>query len=147
MDTTQLPPDFKEFLKLFVAHEIKFLLIGGYAVNAFGYSRNTNDMDVWVENSASNRQKVIRALRAFGFSSTPDNALDEPNAMLRMGVPPMRIELLQEISGVQFQECWPRRVSFRAGDVEIPLIALQDLIANKPASGRDKDLLDVKELL
>ena len=89
MDTTRLPPDFSEFLKLLLAHEVRFLLIGGYAVNAFGYSRNTGDMDVWIARDRPNLSRAVTAVREFGFVNTPDDVLDREKAMLRLGVPPL----------------------------------------------------------
>jgi hypothetical protein len=146
MATTRLPPDFKEFLKLLVAHNARFLLIGGYAVNAFGYVRNTVDIDIWVANDTANAQRVVSAIREFGFSDATDDSLRDPDAMIRMGVPPLRIEVLQSISGVSFEDCWPRRVFISDEDLEIPMISLSDLRRNKQASGRKKDLLDLEEL-
>ena len=146
MDTIRLPPDFSEFLKLLAIHEARFLLVGGYAVNAFGYSRNTGDIDIWIASGDDNERRVIAAVRAFGFAATPDSILGESNAMLRMGVPPLRIEVLKSISGVDFENCWAGRVRFESGDLTIPMISLDDLKANKLAAGRPKDLLDVAEL-
>jgi hypothetical protein len=146
MPTIQLPPDFKEFLKLLVAHEARFLLVGGYAVNVFGYVRNTVDLDIWVASDNENRRRVIDAVRDFGFRSATDDILDQPDAMLRLGVPPLRIEVLQSISGVQFEDCWARRVTVAYEDIAIPFISLADLMTNKRAAGRTKDLLDVDEL-
>lgn len=146
MATTQIPPDFKEFLKCFVLHNVRFMLIGGYAVNAFGHVRNTVDIDVWVASDSENQQRVVRAVREFGFAGTPDNILAEPKTMLRMGIPPLRIEVLKSISGVEFEDCWERRVSFRMDGLTIPMISLEDLKTNKRASGRAKDLADLEEL-
>jgi hypothetical protein len=112
MDTIRLPPDFSEFLKLFIVHEVRFLLIGGYAVNAFGYSRNTGDMDIWIAADEENQKKAVQAIRAFGFGGAPDGILSEPDAMVRMGIPPLRIEVLKAASGVEFNDCWAGRSSF-----------------------------------
>jgi len=146
MPTTRIPPDFKEFLKLLTAHNSRFLLIGGYAVNAFGYVRNTVDMDVWVASDAANQQRVLQAIRDFAFPDAPDDLLHEPDAMIRMGHPPLRIKVLKKISGVEFEDCWPRRVTIQDDDLPIPTISLEDLKRNKLASGRRKDLLDLDEL-
>jgi len=146
MPTTRIPRDFKEFLKLLAAHKARFLLIGGYAVNAFGYVRNTVDMDVWIASDAENLRRVVDAIREFAFPAAPDNLLHEPDAMVRMGLPPLRIEVLRKISGVEFEDCWPRRVIIEDDDLRIPVISLEDLKRNKAASGRRKDLLDLDEL-
>src|ERR1700722_7795570 len=110
MATTRIPRDFKEFLRLPDAHSARFLLIGGYAVNAFGYVRNTVDMDVWIAVDSDNQKRVLQAIRDFAFPSAPDDLLIEDNAMVRMGQPPLRIEVLKRISGVEFEDCWLRRV-------------------------------------
>ncbi|MEO8097804.1 MAG: DUF6036 family nucleotidyltransferase [Acidobacteriota bacterium] len=146
MATTRIPRDFKEFLKLLAAREVRFLVIGGYAVNAFGYVRNTIDLDVWIADDDENQRRVIQAVREFAFPSANDDILKEPDAMLRMGVPPLRIEVMKSIAGVGFEECWGRRVAMIDGDMEIPMISLEDLKRNKRAAGRPKDLLDVEEL-
>jgi hypothetical protein len=146
MVTTPIPREFKEFLKCFVLHNVRFMLIGGYAVTAFGYVRSTGDIDIWIASDRENQQRVVRAVREFGFTSTPDNILVEPNAMLRMGIPPLRIEVLKSISGVEFEDCWQRRVPFGMDDLTIPMISLADLKTNKRASGRAKDLADLEEL-
>lgn len=127
MHTTRIPRDFREFLKLLTAHEARFLVIGGYAVNAFGYVRNTIDLDLWIAADAVNKRRVILAVRDFAFPSAPDDLLDTPNTILRMGVPPLRIEVLQSISGVEFDECWGRRELLEAEDLTIPMISLADL--------------------
>lgn len=95
---------------------------------------------------SENQQRVVRAVREFGFAGTPDNILAEPKTMLRMGIPPLRIEVLKSISGVEFEDCWERRVSFRMDGLTIPMISLEDLKTNKRASGRAKDLADLEEL-
>jgi hypothetical protein len=146
MTTTRIPPDFKEFLKLLDAHNARFLLIGDYAVNAFGYVRNTVDMDIWIASDAGNQENVLGAIRDFAFPAAPDDLLCEDNAMVRMGLPPLRIEVLKKISGVEFDDCWPRRVVIEYDDLRIPTISLEDLKRNKLASGRKKDLLDLDEL-
>ncbi len=146
MATIPIPRDFKEFLKLLRAHEARFLLIGGYAVNAFGYVRSTGDMDIWVAGDPENQQRVIAAVREFGFANTASEVLVEPNAMLRMGVPPLRIEVIKSISGLDFEECWPRRAFLDVDGLAIPMISLADLKKNKQASGRNKDLADLEEL-
>lgn len=146
MRTTRIPRDFLEFLKLLITHEARFLLIGGYAVNAFGYVRNTIDLDIWIAGDQENQKRVVLAIRDFGFPAAADNILEEPDSMLRMGVPPLRIEVMKALSGVEFEDCWPRRVLVEEGDLKIPMISLDDLKRNKGASGRPKDLLDLEEL-
>lgn len=146
MAMTLIPPDFREFLRYLKVHEVRFLLIGGYAVNAHGYVRNTVDIDVWVASDSGNRRRVIQAVREFGFASTGDDVLDAERAMLRMGTPPLRIEVMKVIAGVEFEDCWNRRVPVVLSDLEFPMISLADLKVNKRAAGRPKDLVDLSEL-
>lgn len=89
---------------------------------------------------------MIRAIREFAFPDAPGDLFDAPDAMIRMGVPPLRIEILKSISGVDFEECWTNRVFIRDDDADIPMISLNDLKRNKRALGRKKDLLDLDEL-
>lgn len=146
MITTRIPRDFREFLKSLISREARFLLIGGYAVNAYGYVRNTMDMDVWIASDVENQRRVILAVRDFAFPAAADDLLVEPKAMLRMGVPPLRIEVIKSVSGIEFESCWERRVLIADDDISIPVISLEDLKQNKRAAGRPKDLLDVEEL-
>ena len=146
MPTTRIPRDFKEFLKSLDAHNARFLPIGGYAVNAYGYVGNTVDMDTWIASDPDNLRRVLQAIRDFGFPAAPDDLLHESDAMVRMGLPPLRIEVLKKISGVEFEDCWPRRVTIDDDELRIPAISLEDLKRNKRASGRKKDLLDLDEL-
>lgn len=148
MATIQLPPDFKEFLQLLNTHKVEYLLIGGYAVGYYGYPRATGDMDIWIAIHPDNARRVVDALNDFGFSlSTDDTSLFmQENKITRMGVPPLRLEILTTISGVTFAECYAqRRVSVIDG-IEVKLISLEDLKANKKASGRYKDLNDLENL-
>ena len=144
----QLPPDFKEFLSLLNEKKVEYLLIGGYAVGYHGYVRATGDIDVWVGPNAENAGRTISALREFGFE-LPDsshNLLLMPENVLRMGVPPVRIEVLTSISGVSFDECYAKRVAAIINDVEVAVISLYHLKINKRAAGRPKDKVDVEHL-
>ncbi len=143
-----IPADSREFLRLLGANGARFLLVGGYAVNYYGHVRATGDMDVWVEMSEGNAERVAAAIREFGFDVpelSPDLFLD-PDAIVRMGEEPFRIELLTSISGVAFDECYAQRVIERLDDVEVPFISLEHLKANKRAAGRLKDRADVQAL-
>jgi len=143
-----LPNDFKEFLKLLNARGVEYLLIGGYAVGHYGYPRYTADMDIWIAAHSATAERMVAAMRDFGFdlpTLTPDLFLQERN-IVRMGVAPMRIEITNAIDGVEFAPCYARRVVEVIDDVPIPLISLEDLKANKRASGRLKDLADLENL-
>mgnify|MGYP001120452983 CR=1 FL=1 len=148
MATIQLPPDFKEFLQLLNAHDVKYLLIGGYAVGYHGYPRATVDMDVWVAIHPQNAQKIVAVLTEFGFN-LPELTTDlflEKDKIIRMGIPPVRLEILTSISGVEFETCYQNRVEDELDGVQISLISLNDLKRNKLSSGRHKDLNDLENL-
>ena len=148
MATVKLPHDFKEFLKLLNANGVRYLLVGGYAVAYHGYPRATADMDIWIEVDPSNASKLVAALKEFGFNS-PDLSVDlflEKEKVVRMGVPPIRIEILTSISGVTFEECFQSRITDELDGIEVNLISLPHLKANKEASGRHKDLDDLENL-
>ena len=143
-----LPPDFKEFLRLLNASKVEYLLIGGYAVSYYGYPRATADMDIWIATDRQNAEKVVAVLRDYGFDLpelSPDIFLEE-NKIIRMGVPPLRLEVITSISGVRFEECYAERVQVMIDDVEASLISLRHLKINKKASGRFKDLNDLENL-
>jgi hypothetical protein len=144
----KLPKDFKEFLSLLGSHGVRYLLIGGYAVGYHGYPRATGEMDIWIALHPENAQKVVDTPREFGFD-TPDLAPDlflQDNGMVRMGNVPLRIEILTSISGVTFDDCYSNRVVDKLDGIEVSIISLADLKANKQASGRYKDLMDLEEL-
>ena len=148
MAPINLPPDFKEFLKLLNAHQVEYLLIGGYAVAYHGYPRATADMDIWIALHPRNAEGVVTSLKAFGFDLpelTPELFLKE-GQVIRMGVPPVRIEIATSISGVRFEECYAARVVDVLDEVEVNLIDLGHLKANKKAAGRYKDLNDLENL-
>ncbi len=148
MGKLSLTREFSEFLKLLNSCRVKYLLIGGYALAAHGYVRATNDLDVWVARDRINAERAGQALREFGLSIGEEviEALMQENQILRMGVPPLRIELLTSISGVDFEDCYARQILVDIGELTIPTISLEDLKNNKRSSGRMKDLADLEEL-
>jgi hypothetical protein len=144
----ELPPDFKEFLKLLKDEDVKYLLIGGYAVGYHGYPRATNDIDVWIAVEKKNAEKVTGVLNKFGFNVpelTPELFLQK-DRIIRMGIPPMRIEITTGISGVEFDDCYSERVSTILDGVQVDIIDLPHLKINKKAAGRLKDLADLENL-
>ena len=143
-----LPDDFKEFLKLLNDKGVEYLLIGGYAVAYYGYPRATNDIDVWIAIHPENAERVVAALRDFGFD-TPELSMElflQANRIVRMGMPPIRIEISTTISGVDFAACYAMRNHAILDGVEVPIISLPHLKINKRASGRHKDLNDLENL-
>ena len=144
----RLPKDFSEFLKLLNSKQIEYLLIGGWAVGYYGYPRATGDMDIWVSRKKENAVKIVEAFKEFGFD-VPTLSIElftKQNQVTRIGIPPMRIEILTTISGVSFEECFNNRQIAEVDDVNINFINLQDLKKNKAASGRYKDLDDLEKL-
>jgi hypothetical protein len=148
MALANVPHDFKEFLKLLSAHQVEYLLVGGYAVAYHGYPRATGDLDVWIARNPENARKVMSALKQFGFDLPGLTAalFEQPDQIIRMGVPPLRIEILTGITGVDFAECYAARVVDTLDDVEVSVIDLAHLKANKQAAGRHRDLDDLEHL-
>ena len=148
MVTIQLPPDFKDFLKLLHEKQVEYLLVGGYAVSYHGYSRATADMDIWIAIHQHNAEKIVKVIREFGFAaeSLSTKLFLKENKIIRMGLPPLRIEVLTTISGVSFEECYSERIIDKIDKVEINLISLKHLKINKKAAGKLKDLADLEYL-
>ena len=147
MDTV-LPPDFKEFLNILKGKNVRYLLIGGYAVGYHGYPRSTNDMDIWIAIDTQTARQMVSALKEFGFDTpqlSEELFLKEKN-IVRMGIAPMRIEILTTISGVNFGECFEQKVVDEIDGIEVNIISLKQLKINKKASGRHKDLDDFENL-
>jgi len=148
MVTIHLPTDFKEFLKLLNERRVEYLLIGGYAVGYHGYPRATADMDIWIAMQPQNAVKLVAALKEFGFDVPELTAklFLKENQIIRMGVPPVRLEITTTISGVSFEECYAKKVVDTLDGVKVNLISLKHLKVNKKASGRHKDLNDLENL-
>ena len=144
----ELPKDFKEFLSLLRVHGVEYLLIGAYAVGYHGYPRATKDLDIWIAVTPDNAAKLVTCLKDFGFD-TPDLTTElflQEHNVVRMGLEPNRIEILTSISGVNFVDCYPLKVTAILEGIEVNIIALEHLKVNKRASGRLKDLSDVEHL-
>jgi hypothetical protein len=133
-------------LKLLNSSRTEYLVVGGYAVNYYGYSRATADLDIWIAISPENAGRVARVLQDFGFVQADAASFLEPGKVIRMGVPPIRLEILTSISGVEFSACYSRRLAGEMDGVPINLIHLDDLKRNKGATGRLKDRLDLEQL-
>ena len=144
----QLPEDFKEFLTLLNSAEVTYLLVGGFAVTLHGHPRTTGDIDLWVPTNNETACKLLKVLEQFGFGSSgaTEELLLTPGKVIRMGVAPLRIELLTGISGVDFVECWGRRDSVILDGIPVHMISKPELLVNKWAAGRPQDLADVDKL-
>ena len=142
-----LNQDFKEFAELLNAHGVEYLVVGGYALAAHGHPRYTGDIDFWVGLGQDNIQRVLDALQAFGFASLGLKVDDfDHDTVLQLGLPPRRIDILTAIDGVDFGACFERRESAVLGGVPLNVIGLTDFIANKKATGRLKDQVDLEAL-
>jgi predicted nucleotidyltransferase len=146
--------DVQDFLRLLAAHAVKYLIVGGEAVIYYGYARLTGDVDFFFESTKKNSIKLYRSLEEFWEGNIPGirapEELIELGLILQFGVPPNRIDLINRISGINFQEAWKgkKTISIEIGGAKVPiyLIGLKELIKNKEAIGRPKDLEDLKYL-
>jgi hypothetical protein len=130
------------------ANRVDYLLVGGYAVGLHGYPRATIDLDIWIRATLGNAARVVGALREFGFDlpALEPTLFIDPRSIVRLGVPPFRIEVMTSIDGVEFEACRARALQFDLDDVRVPVISLADLKVNKRAAGRHKDLADLENL-
>jgi hypothetical protein len=144
----EFPRDFKEFLQLLNLKKIEYLVIGGYAVGYHGYPRATGDLDIWIAMNEQTAMKMVEVLKEFGFDPPElQKALFlKEQKVIRMGVPPMRLEILTSIDGVDFEACFSNRLVADFGDFEVNMISKSDLLINKRASGRPQDLVDFDKL-
>ena len=145
---TALDPNFRDLLSCLNSAGVRYLVVGGYAVNFHGHHRNTKDLDVWIAADPDNATRVSEALRAFGFSarSVRSSMFEELGSIHSFGREPFRVDLLTQPSGVEFARCYGRRVEADVEGVKVPFIALDDLIANKAAAGRTRDVADLEKL-
>lgn len=143
-----LNQDFQEFVELFVAHDVEFLIVGGYALAAHGHPRYTKDLDVWVWLGPENAKRVLAAIEEFGFKDLGLTVSDfqEPDVMVQLGNEPQRIDILTYASGLDFSDAYKNRVYVEIGAVQVPFISMKDLRTNKLATGRPRDLADVADL-
>ena len=144
----EFPRDFKEFLQLLNSKKIEYLVIGGYAVGYHGYPRATGVMDIWIAINDQNATKMVDALKEFGFDppELKKEIFLKEQKVIRMGVPPMRLEILTSIDGVNFKNCFNSRIVADFGDFKVNFISKDDLLINKRASGRPQDIVDFEKL-
>jgi hypothetical protein len=148
MDMIPLLPDFLDLLRLLNEENVDYLVVGGMAVNYYGYHRSTGDLDVWVAITPENQDRLAAALRRFGFSakSVARRPLLEKPKFLRIGQQPIRVEIHSDIAGVQFEDCFRRAEIISVEGVDVRFIGLQDLRKNNMAAGRTKDRADLEAL-
>ena len=141
-------PDFVEMLSELSAAGAEFLVVGAHALAVHGYPRATGDLDIWVRADATNGQRVLEALRRFGaplFDLTLED-LAKPDTVFQIGTAPSRIDILTGLSGLSFEEAWPRRTAIKVGSLSFGVIGREDLIRNKRATGRPQDIVDADRL-
>lgn len=143
-----MPADLKELLRALNARGVKFLVVGGYAFGAYTEPRATKDLDIFIRSDEENSEAIYRALADFGAPLNNLSPADfRDGSCFQIGSPPGRIDILQQIDGVTFDEAWKDRVEATIeGEIRVAVISREDLIRNKLASGREQDLLDVKKL-
>ena len=140
--------DFRDLLSAFNDQGVEYLIVGAHALAAHGHVRATKDLGVWVRPEPTNAVRVLRALRAFGapLQDLTEADLSTPGLTFQIGVPPVRIDVITAIDGVEFAEAWPARMQTRFADLETAVLSKEHLLRNKRAAGRLQDLADVERL-
>jgi hypothetical protein len=148
MESLRSSGDFNDLLSAFNAEAVRYLIVGGFALAAYGRPRYTKDLDLWVDPAGDNPERVFRALSNFGAALDGVKADDfrDPDCVFQIGVEPLRIDILNDISGVTFADAWPNRHASTYGQIPVFVISVDDLISNKRASGRSRDLRDIAAL-
>lgn len=138
--------DFVDLLRAFVDHDVRFLIVGAYALALHGRPRATGDMDVWVDATPQNATRIMNALAEFGapMSDISESDFAAPGAVYQIGVPPGRIDIITAMTGLAFEEAWPSRLRHPFGEVDVDFIGREPFIRNKRATGRAKDLGDIE---
>lgn len=143
-----LARDFRDLLRSFVDREVRFLVVGAYALAIHGRPRATGDLDVWVEATAENAARAYAALEEFGapLRELSREDLAQPGTVFQIGLPPLRIDVLTRITGVEFAGAWERRIEADFEGVRVPVIGREDFLTNKRATGRTRDIADAESL-
>jgi len=141
-------PDFKELLSLLAKHEVRYLVVGGYAVMKYTEPRFTKDLDLWIATDEDNSEAVFQALKEFGAPLKNLSPLDfaQEGYFYQMGKAPLRVDIMMSLAGVTFEAAWANRETAHVGELSVPFISKRDLIQAKEAGGRDQDRIDVKKL-
>ena len=139
---------FKELLRKFNDLQVRYLIVGAYAVMKYTEPRYTKDLDVWVEATLDNADRVFKALAEFGAPMTDVTVADftNPELIFQMGIEPHRIDIMMQVKGLDFSQAWSHRVETKIEDVPILLVSKDDLLISKTAAGRPQDLIDVAQL-
>jgi|KBSSwiStaDraftv2_1062776.scaffolds.fasta_scaffold746714_2 hypothetical protein len=143
-----LEDDLREFVELLNALNVHYVVVGGFAVAHHGHPRYTGDLDLFIERTPENAERLVHVMESFGFADlnlSADDFLQE-DLVIQLGVPPNRIDLLTFLSGVDFEETWATREQADIGGVSVPIISKELLKRNKTATGRSQDLADLEHL-
>jgi len=146
MERQQLPEDFKEFIQCLNSNNVKYLLVGGWAVGLHGHPRATKDIDFFILLDSTNLKNLEKAFISFGAPPVDIDYLSEKGHIIRFGVSPIQIDIINEADGIDFEDCYSRREIIMVENIEITLISKADLIKNKRSTGRLSDLGDVEKL-
>lgn len=143
-----LNEDYKEILQFLLKNEVRFLIVGAYAMGIYGYPRATGDFDIWVENSADNSERIHKSLLQFGASLKGINpgTFTEKGVIFQIGIAPRRIDIITHIDGVGFKEAYKNKEEVEIEAIKVPFISKKHLIKNKKSTGREKDKLDIEYL-
>lgn len=142
--------DFRDLLVAFVTNRVRFLVVGAHALAAHGIPRTTGDLDVWVEPTRANAVRVWKAMSEFGAPladlDVHESDFAAPDRVVQLGLPPYRVDILTAVSGLTFEDAWADRLPGHLFGVDVPFLGRDTMIRNKRATGRDKDLEDVRAL-
>jgi hypothetical protein len=143
-----LNPDFKEFVKLLIENKVEYLIVGGYAVGVHGYPRYTGDLDIWINSTTENAKRAQVCVKDFGFSSYNLSVADftKPGNIVQLGYAPVRIDIINQVDGVTFDECFKNKKDVTADDLTLYFIGYDDLLKNKKKTSRPRDIDDIENL-
>jgi len=143
-----MPPDFVDLLRAFAAADVRYLVVGAYALGFHGRPRATGDLDIWVEATPDNAVRVLSALAAFGapLHDVSERDFSREGITYQIGLPPLRIDILTQLTGLSFADAWPERMRGPLGEIQVDFIGREAFMSNKRATGRLKDLADIEGL-
>ncbi len=143
-----LNEDYRDMLRILLGDEVRFLVVGAYAMGAYGYPRATGDIDIWVDTSPKNSKKVYASLAKFGapLTNISEQTFTEEGIIFQIGIAPRRIDIITHIDGVRFEDAYESKEVIEVEGLHIPFISKDNLIKNKRSTGREKDKLDVDYL-
>ena len=143
-----LNPDFKDFVRLLTENKVEYLIVGGYAVGIHGYPRYTGDLDIWINSTTENAKSVLKCVEDFGFASYRLSVSDftKPGNIIQLEYPPVRIDIINLVDGVNFAECYKNKKDVTADDITLYFIGYDDLLKNKKKTSRPRDIDDIENL-